>query len=368
MQSYAVYYLNAFLLSLVLTSTFLKLAPRIGLVDKPGGRKDHEGRVPLSGGMAMFLAFIAAAMLLNGVPASCIGLFSALPVLVLIGTVDDLIDLKAGIKLAAQSTAVIVMVMASGLLTDGLTDLFDGNLSDPSWLIAVLSIVFIIGLTNALNMMDGLDGLAGGIALIALLWLAVAAGQLGMIDYVVLLLSLAFVVLGFLVFNMRHPWQSRAAVFMGDTGSTMLGFSIAFFGVDLSFSGHPAFSPIAVLWICAVPVIDTLSLIVRRALAGCNPLSGDKRHLHHLLRQAGFSVSETVLTLLAVSVILGGLGVGGWYLGIPDPLMLLGLALPAALHGYFVHSGWQRVRPPRYWRIVARHPRRPRAAIGPHLP
>ena len=345
MPSVTVYCVNAFLLSVVLTLAMEKVAKRIGLVDVPSERKTHEGRIPLVGA-AMFVAFCIASILLERQPSGFVNLLMGLLLIVSLGVIDDVVDLRAPVKLVAQCICVALMVLPNDLLIRHAGVLFAGHpLLLYGWA-APATIFAVVGLVNAVNMIDGLDGLAGGASVAALTWFAVAAGVLGLSDELLLILVLDFSVLGFLVFNFRHPWHARASVFLGDAGSMMLGLSLAFVAISLSQRTGSSLSPIAVLWVFAVPVVDTLSLMVRRAAAGHGLLSSDHRHLHDLMIQAGLSVSQTVLTLVAISAILGGVGIGGWYLGLPDGVMFLGLGIPVLLHTWFICYGWKHLQSP----------------------
>lgn len=340
MRGLALNCINAFLLSVVLTLVVEKVAYRIGLVDVPSTRKIHEGPVPLVGG-ALFLAFGIAAMLVEQQPTGFVGFFIGLTLIVLLGVLDDLLDLRARVKFLAQIACVGLMVLSGSVLVWNLGTIVQGGpviLSD--WAVPV-TIIGVVGMINALNMIDGLDGLAGSIALVALLWFAAAAGMIGLQAELLLAMLVAFCILGFLVFNLRHRWRSRASVFLGDAGSMMLGAILAFLAIRLSQRTGPSLSPVAAVWICALPIIDTVSLAVRRLIAGQSPFRSDRQHLHYLLLETGLSVSQAVATLVAVSFVLGGIGVGGWYIGVPDYALLLGLGAPVGLHAWFSLYGWK---------------------------
>jgi UDP-GlcNAc:undecaprenyl-phosphate GlcNAc-1-phosphate transferase len=339
MPSTTVYCLNAFLLSVVAISLMLRLAPRIGLVDVPNERKHHEGRIPLVGS-GLFIAVLIAALLLPG--SGKLGWFLlSMALIVLVGIVDDLVDLRASLKFALQCAVVTVMVLPDGVLVQNAGALI-GN--QPILLLnwaAPVTIFAVVGMINAINFIDGVDGLAGGVSFVALLWLAVAAVLLGRPFETLLILVLAFGILGFLAFNFRLPWRTRAAGFLGDAGSMMLGLALSYTAITLTQSGGRDLSPVAALWICALPIIDTLSLIVRRVAAGESIVSHDRRHLHELLRSGGWSVNQTVVILIAISAALGAIGVAGWLLGVPDRIMLLGLIVPVSAHSWFSCYGWR---------------------------
>jgi UDP-GlcNAc:undecaprenyl-phosphate GlcNAc-1-phosphate transferase len=342
MPSTTIYCLNAFLLSVVAISLMLRLAPRIGLVDVPNERKHHEGRIPLVGS-GLFIAVLIAALLLPG--SGKLGWFLlSMALIVLVGIVDDLIDLRAGVKFALQCAVVTVMVLPGGVLVQNAGVLIGGQ---PFLLLnwaAPVTIFAVVGMVNAINLIDGLDGLAGGVSFVALLWLAVAAILLGKPFETLLILVFAFGILGFLAFNFRLPWRTRAAGFLGDAGSMMLGLALSYAAITLTQSGGHDLPATSALWICALPVIDTLSLIVRRSAAGKSISCPDSRHLHELLRNIGWSVSQTVIILIGISAALGAVGVAGWLLGVPDRIMLLGLLIPAAAHSCFIRYGTKQRR------------------------
>lgn len=368
MPLHVTHLMNAFLLAVVLLLLLEKAAWSVGLIDRPSGHKVHEGGVPVIGGIAMFVAFALTVFLVDGLTAAPWPLIGGLAILVVLGVIDDRHGLRAPLRLAVQIVAAVVIVVpgshliadlgdviGSGAITSGtmasgaLAGEVGAAKSAAATLLAAggagllelgpfampFTLVFVIGLINAFNMMDGLDGLAGGVAASAFFWLAVAAGLTDG-NGAVLPLLLLCVTLGFLVFNLRHPWQARARVFMGDAGSTMLGAGVAFFIVAAA-TGPTRLAPLpAWLWLCALPAIDTLSLIVRRLMVGQSPMASDRRHLHHILLQAGLSPCAVTAAIVMASFVLGGLGVAGARLGVPDNVMVLGLVLIVGGHVWFV--------------------------------
>jgi UDP-GlcNAc:undecaprenyl-phosphate/decaprenyl-phosphate GlcNAc-1-phosphate transferase len=339
MRELALNCMNGFLLSFVLIQVMQKIASRVGLLDIPTARKNHQGRVPMVGA-ALFVAFAVSALLLEQRPGGFASFMIGLAALVLLGLLDDRLNLRASVKLVVQIACAALMVLPSQALIWKAGTLFGADfLLQPHWAVP-LTIIVMVGLINALNMIDGIDGLAGSLSVVALLWFAVAAGLVGLRGELLLALLVAFCVLGFLIFNLRHHWRSRASVFLGDSGSMMLGAVLAFLAIVLSQrNGADALSPVAALWICAVPIIDTGSLIVRRLAAGTSPFSSDRQHLHHLMIDAGLSVNQVVVTLSITGAVCGAAGVFGWRFGLSDAVMLTALAIPAGLHVWFEQHG-----------------------------
>jgi UDP-GlcNAc:undecaprenyl-phosphate GlcNAc-1-phosphate transferase len=335
--------MNALLLSIVLISLMGRVSTLIGLVDVPAGRKQHHGHIPLVG-TAVFVAFAITTLLLDHWPTGYSGFLVGLSALVALGMADDLYDVRASIKLFAQTACVGLMVLPSAHFVRHLGVIPSDYQLPLQWAIPV-TILAMVGLINAVNMMDGIDGLAGSLTLVSLFWFGVVASLLGLNGEFSISILAAFCVIGFLGFNLRHPWRSRAGVFLGDAGSMMLGALLGFLAIAVSQggTGHSV-SSVAVLWICSIPATDTLSLAVRRLAGGRSPLSSDRQHLHHLMLDVGFSESQVVATLSACAAVLGGIGTVGWLLGVPDGIMLVGLAAPVSLHVWFTSYGSKRLR------------------------
>jgi UDP-GlcNAc:undecaprenyl-phosphate GlcNAc-1-phosphate transferase len=330
--------LNGFLLSVVLILVMEKIAVRIGLVDVPTSRKNHDGQVPMVGA-AVFAAFAISAILLQQRPSGFASFMIGLGSLVALGIVDDRVNLRATVKFAAQIACVAVMILPGKTIIwqlGGITG--DGLMLPMGWAVP-MTIIAVVGLINAYNMIDGIDGLAGSLSLVGLLWFAVAASMTGRHEVLLLTLLVAFCVIGFLLFNLRHHWRHHAEVFLGDAGSMMLGAVLAFLAIGLSQHDGSRLPPVVALWICAIPVIDTASLAVRRLAAGRSPFSSDRMHLHHLMLDAGLTVGEIVTILTLASGVLGGIGVLGWHLGVPDRIMAICLLIPVGIHVWFEQSG-----------------------------
>jgi UDP-GlcNAc:undecaprenyl-phosphate GlcNAc-1-phosphate transferase len=190
-------------------------------------------------------------------------------------------------------------------------------------------------------MSDGLDGLCGNLTLVSMLGLGAAATFWGAPTDVGLINILAAAVVGFLMFNQRVFWRPKALVFLGDAGSMLLGFSLAWLTIEMSQAPVRTVSPAAALWFVAVPVFDTVGVMLRRLLSGLSPLHADSKHLHHLLIHAGFNVSETILILCMCAMAGVAVGLAGTWLGAPD-LLLAGMFLVAGLLSFaLTYNSWK---------------------------
>jgi UDP-GlcNAc:undecaprenyl-phosphate GlcNAc-1-phosphate transferase len=322
------YLLNAFLLTTVLIMGLRQVAVPLGLVDRPDARKRHDGLVPLCGGLALFASYLVATLSSQSLPY---GVLAALVLLVLIGTADDRWNLPPWPRLAAESAAAAILIGTLNLANFRL----GFALPDSHHLLSILTIgvtlFFCVGMMNAVNMSDGVDGLAGGSAAIALFFLALIASQTGSPHLSLQALLLLSATVGFLVFNLRHPWRDRAAVFLGEAGSITMGAALAYLVLSLA-TGEKALAFTTLIWVVVVPVIDTLSLVVRRLAAGRSPLSADRWHLHHLLLDTGFTPARTTGLIALASALCGVVAYVGVLTRIPGSVMLAGLLLPAFVH------------------------------------
>lgn len=329
----------AFLVAAITSRSLSSFASRIGLVDRPGGRKQHEGDIPITGGVAMFLGFAlgalgtnAGALARGGGIDGTLALVVALGLLVFCGVADDLRDLKPRSKFLLQVVAALLMTSWAGVYVGQLGNLLGfGPLSLYQWAIP-FTVICALGTVNAVNMLDGLDGAAGGTALVAALWLFYAALDQGLQGQAVLLLVLAGSIAGFLLWNLRMPWRRQAVVFMGDAGSMMLGFALCWFTIDLTQGPRRSLAPVACVWVLAVPLVDMARVMFVRLVRRRGIFDADREHLHHFLLERGYSVRSAASLVIAASAASGAIGVLGWRAGIPEPFLFYGfMALLAAV-------------------------------------
>lgn len=321
------------------------LARRIGLVDRPNDRKAHSGTVPLIGGVAMFCGFTLGALTL-GIPlAAYASFFAASGVLVAVGVYDDMHELSSRVRFGAQILAAALMAYWGGVVLEDLGALTgEGELFLLSGWDIVFTVFATVGVINALNMSDGVDGLAGGLSLIALLGLAYMAGSAGRGGEGALLLMLAAVVVGFLLFNMRLPWRPRALVFMGDAGSMFLGFAITWFFIGMSQGEARAMAPVAALWLLMIPLYDTVWLILWRFSQGRSPTTSDVGHLHHVLQMTGMGAAASVWVMLAIAALGATAGIAALAAGVAESTMFYAFLGLFVAYCVFMAVCWQRRR------------------------
>ncbi|KPN17067.1 hypothetical protein AO715_02980 [Xanthomonas sp. Mitacek01] len=226
-------------------------------------------------------------------------------IILFVGLLDDLYDLRWQWRILAQVVAALVMVYVGGVRIEHIGPVFGLETGTLGWISVPFTVFATVGLINAINMVDGIDGLAGSLVWCALLMLGAAALYAGngiIADRMMILMG---AVAAFLAFNMRLPWRKRAALFMGNAGSAFLGLVIAWFAFRLTQNpGHPV-SPILALWLVPVPVIDTLVVMLRRMRGKRSPFYADRNHVHHLMIDAGCSPTRVVLVLGLFSLACG---------------------------------------------------------------
>lgn len=288
------------------------VAPRLGLIDLPGGRKRHGRPVPLTGGLSLvvvaFAVSVPASLLLTG-QCHWPVVFAALALLAC-GVVDDARDVRWTRKGLCELAIVGALVFAGPVQIHSLGALFGGGAVALGPFAAPFTVLVLLGYINALNMLDGLDGLAGGVACVALGLLAAVAALAG--DLPVLILTTVFgsSTLGFLAWNMRLPWRRRAVVFLGDSGVHVLGLVVGAAAILLAGPGaHRELAPMSAAWILALPVMDTLVVIGRRLAAGASPFVADRSHIHHVLVDLGLVHGTATAVLVAVSALYGFAGI-----------------------------------------------------------
>lgn len=297
----------ALTVTLVAIFSLRPLAPRLGLVDRPDGRKHHRGRVPLIGGLCFFLGTLAGLAYLGYLDNFVVCLLATGALIFLVGLVDDLDDLSVRSRLGIQACAVGLVMVSTGVYIDGCGQLLGADELRLRALGIPLTFVAVIGLINAFNMLDGIDGLAGGMAMVSIAAIVAFVGGGQSTLSVLLLLQVLFAALiPYLGVNLG--WPDGRKIFMGDAGSTLIGFLLAWSLIYLSQRNIALLAPVDVLWCIALPVMDTLAVMIRRMRIGASPFKPDRQHLHHLLLDVGFSPRATLVVILAAGGLLAALG------------------------------------------------------------
>ncbi|WP_207105464.1 MraY family glycosyltransferase [Rhodanobacter sp. T12-5] len=278
-------------------------AEHLGLVDRPNERKKHVGNIPVIGGVCVFLGVITGAFVAGQFHLFGNYVLVTAAVLALIGALDDRMDLSVRARLLVQSVAVLTVIVCTGVHIHTLGHLF-GVEMELGLLGIPLTLIAVIGLLNAFNMMDGIDGLAGMLALVSVGTIAVYQGSSPWPDLSLPLL-LAAALLPYLAVNLGLIGKK---IFLGDAGSMVVGYLLAWTLIKLSQDAPTHLSTIDVLWCVALPVLDTLAVMIRRIREGKSPFKPDRGHIHHLMLNAGLTPRASLVVLVTFAIALAYLG------------------------------------------------------------
>ena len=313
-------FLLAFVTAFVITPYTIKLAKKIGAIDKPEKRRINETPIPRLGGIAVIIGFLVSSIYLIIVMNlektfdlfgpeqyfhKLMGVLLGIIVLAIFCLIDDIRGLPAITKLIGQTIAAIIVV-SFGIKIDNISIPFlEQTLNFNNHIyIYILSVGWIVGITNAINLIDGLDGLSSGITLISCVSLIIVfTMNQSPIIAIILITALAGAIVGFLPYNFNP-----AKTFIGDTGAQFLGFALAVISILGTAKTYTLLVLISPLIILALPIADTLFAIVRRVIKGRSIkaiFSPDTGHLHHKLMKKGYTQKQAVLILYGISACLG---------------------------------------------------------------
>src|SRR5438132_1625872 len=305
----------AFAVTVVLTLALRPLAVRLCMTDKPGGRKQHIGEIPLVGGIAMFIGILVATM--SAVqPMGRWTLLVPAALLVIVGVIDDRYNVGVSARLTAQICAALIMMIGGGLYLRDVGDPFGAGRLGLGIFAVPVSVLVALSVINAFNFVDGIDGLAASMALIALPAGGLATGLRASAVNVAAMACGA--TLGFLLFNFPVFRHRRLRTFMGDAGSTLLGFIVVWFALSISQGADRSLSPVAALWFALMPLADFFSCFVRRLARGKMPLHAGRDHFHYMLMRAGLSGRQVLAVLVAFSAFYAAVGLIGASQKLPD--------------------------------------------------
>lgn len=326
-----------FSFSLVFLFVLRKLAKKIGLVDKPDHRKHHHGMVPLVGGLSVYAGLVCYSLLVSWQSFPHLSLYLLCAgILVLIGTLDDRFDVSVKIRAFIQALLAITMMLGAGLYlktfgyVSGWWELTLGRFGYVLTLLAVWAAI------NAFNMMDGIDGLLGGVSCVAFAAIGVLFLSVGQSDLAGWSFAVIAAILPYLLLNLGFAGK-KFKVFIGDAGSTLIGFTVIWLLLLGTQSEIASLRPVTALWIIAVPLIDMVAIMYRRLRKGMSPFVADRQHLHHLLLRAGFTPRQTLALITLASALLATFGViSESVLHLPEWVMLVLFLLLFLLYGYCV--------------------------------
>jgi len=354
------------LLTVVTIPLLTRMALRFNLLDVPDERKSHKVPIPRCGGLAMaFGALTPMAYWYAGDPF-IVSFLAAASCIVFFGIADDFFGLSPRWKFLGQILAALIVIVFGGVKIVSLGALLPDGVLLPLGLSVPLTLLTLVGVTNAVNLSDGLDGLAGGMSLLNVCFIGYLAVISGNTTIALASLAMTGAIFGFLRFN-THP----ASIFMGDSGSQLLGFSAVTFSLAVTQQAA-AISPLAPLLLFGLPILDTLTVMITRIVNGLSPFSPDRRHFHHRLLRIGLGHAEAVLALYLLQAILVLMA---FFLRFQSGWLILSfyLLFSASILYFFYYAskvGWQQIRwqpldRAKSWFKAVRGPRRILAVAFP---
>ncbi len=292
-------FMTALFAALIMVPFLRQWALDKGTLDTPDERKIHGFPMPRLGGIAIFLAFLFSVIIYLPINQGVRGLLAGTLIVFATGVVDDLNGLSSRGKFAGQAAACLITILVGKIYLSNLGDLFGfGDIVLSAWVGVPFTVFAVVGVINAINLIDGLDGLAGGVATIGL----AAFFLLGWVedDPVTMIMAAALVgaIFGFLKYNF-YP----ARIFMGDTGSLVVGYVIGFIAVYLTQHTGSTTSPMVPVLVLGLPLLDTVWVMSRRAISGISPFTADRSHVHHKFLSLGFEHRFTVIIIYGISLL-----------------------------------------------------------------
>ena len=291
---------SSFALTFFSIPTIVKISRRKNLMDEPGLRSSHLRKIPNLGGIAIFYSLAVCASIFAFELFDLYKfLFASLVILLYIGVMDDIVVMRAYKKLLAQIIVTALMVLGSDVRVRSFFGVF--GIYELSYTVSVIFSMFtFIVLINAFNLIDGIDGLSGGYSVVCSALFGISYFRLGEFNYPLVVLSAVIIgsVIGFLYYNLSPDRNNK--VFMGDTGSMILGFLLAFTAIcfidifiDKKLAEVPRYflqsAPAVTVAILILPIVDTLNVIIIRLIKGHSIFEADKNHIHHSLLELGLT-------------------------------------------------------------------------------
>lgn len=338
-------FIFVFIFSFCSLFAFRKLAKKVGLVDKPNARKLHQGVIPLVGGVSIFTTLSIAFLLFTPVDQDTILFLVSATILVVMGVIDDRLDISFKIRLVIQAAVSLAMIQIAGKSLHNLGFLMGSEAIELPLAMSYLVTIFgVIGAINAFNMVDGIDGLLGGLASVTF----AALGYLFLIDGNTELAAVCGLIVTamvpYIMLNLGFPLGRRFKVFMGDAGSIFIGFTVIWLLIEATQGERVThIRPVTALWVIAVPLMDMATIMIRRIRKGQSPFKPDREHLHHICQRIGLSSGMSLVVICSLASVLAGIGIWSDVNKISESVMFFSFL--AVFVGYFLSISY-------IWRIT----------------
>lgn len=330
-------------LSFIALFTFIKLVDWLGLKDYPCERKQHDGVIPVIGGLSVFTSFFVSVLFFTELTTEIYLLMIASSLMVYIGVLDDKYDLSVRSRLIGQFIVSSILIMGLGNYLTSLGNIFYFFELELGIFGIVLTYILIIGIINAFNMIDGIDGLLGSVSFIAFSGLAVLSLNFGHIVLFQLCLLFVSCLVPFLLANLQIFPFKKNKVFMGDAGSMFIGFVLVWLlvtGIELN-KEETTFRPVVALFLLGLPLIDMVAIMYRRIKKKASPFKADRDHIHHIFMRAGFSSKETLFVISLFALIVAAGGVVMEICKVHEAIMFCIFILIFIAYSYMLSHAWK---------------------------
>ncbi|WP_335681720.1 UDP-N-acetylglucosamine--undecaprenyl-phosphate N-acetylglucosaminephosphotransferase [Pseudoalteromonas aliena] len=331
-----------FLCSFLSLFIFRKVAIYINLVDEPNSRKHHSGSVPLVGGIAVFIVVFSYLLVFPDTISSSMLYLGCASILLFVGLLDDLYDISFRLRLLLQIVISGLMMVFGGLVLNYIGAVFGSSTVELSYFGYVMTVVAVVGAINAFNMVDGIDGLLGALATITFSSLGILFYLNNQHELTAFCTAIVFAIAPYILMNLGIPLGQRFKVFMGDAGSTVIGFTVVWLLLEGSQSGEAsAFSPVTALWLAAIPIMDAVSTIIRRIKKGQSPFQPDREHLHHILQRLGLGSKMTLAMICSIASVFACIGIIAQIYNVPDYVMFYGFLICLLVYNQVMMNIWK---------------------------
>lgn len=299
-----------------LTLSFL-IAPKIGLVDIPDARKKHMGDTPLIGGISLWTGLTLIYLFIPSITPHYNILWTCSSLLFFMGLIDDIINLPVLPRIIIQLIISYILIGINFTIyyigTPFYSPLFiQGGMS------YFLTFVITMSIINSFNMLDGMNGLLGFNSIVSLVSFGMIFYVKSFYSYAYLCILISFTIIPYLFLNLTSGKWMRFRIFMGDSGSTVIGFIITWMLINYTQSTEPKQNPMHCIWFISIPIIDMIAVSIRRVCISGNPFKADRGHIHHLLLNLGFTSSQTLIILTTISILCSLLGILFIVFNIPE--------------------------------------------------
>lgn len=317
-----------------------KVAKAINLVDSPNLRKQHDGVVPLVGGISVFIT-LSQFIYTNPSIIEHHDLFlSSIAILIVIGVFDDKYDISFKFRLVIQTLLTLGLMYFIDFELNNIGDILGiGNLQFGIFA-PVVTVLAVLGAINAFNMVDGIDGLLGGISIVTFVALSSILYMHGQYGLAYLCIVVVVALIPYVLLNLGVLGKEKR-VFMGDAGSMMIGFTVVWLLLSSSqTSGQPLMRPVTGLWIIALPLMDMAAVMYRRIKRGRSPFRPDRDHLHHICERIGLSKIQTLILICGVASTFAFIGVVSEYYKVNESIMFAGFLICFFFYSLILLRNW----------------------------